>query len=201
MKKLLFVLALIFGLVWNAAAALPEKVYNVKSGKYVHTMSMLGFNVGKVETTFDDYGLKTYVATSMEAMGQKVEGYVTINGARKRVVSVLNGEKEQEISDVELGDYGDYVMLDNLSDEDLEKAGIQRLGEEEIMGRITRVFKMKTEMQAGVEAWAIVNMWNGIPMKVDMELKGKRMNVLKLVSLETDIPVDPKLFEFTETAN
>ncbi len=199
MKKLLFVLSLALGLVWNAAASLPEKVYTIKSGHYVYKMSMFGFEMGNVDTWFDDYGLKTYAATSMNLMGEKMEMYVTINGKRKLTVTVSDGEKEQEISDVERDDYGDYVLLDSMSAEELGKAGIQRLEDEEVMGYHTQVYKKKTETEAGKEAWTIINVWNGIPLKASIEMNGNRMNLLELVSVETDIDVDPALFVIPET--
>lgn len=187
-------MALALSVVWSVFAAEPEKkVYGVKSGHYVYAISMFGFEMGKLNVWFDDYGLKSNQATVIELMGEKSEITAIINGEKKMVRTVEDGEEKIEISPVEPSDYGEYVFLDSLSEEELKQAEVEYVGEGEIDGRKTRIFKKKVEKE-GVVAWAVVQVWEGIPLDVSMELQGAKMSIMRLETLETDIDVDPALF-------
>jgi hypothetical protein len=157
------------------------KIYKIKSGHIIYntTMDMT------IETWFDDYGNKQYSVSTIEMFGEK-SGTISI---------IVDGYKyDYSIGTTEGTKVSYYAApttdYSDVSDEDIEKYGIEKEGKETIAGKECDVFSIEEPMASKV--W----IWEGIPMKTVTKL-GKEDFVMEITTIEL-VDVDASKFELPE---
>ena len=182
MKKILSLCAVLL-VAATAMAQDGAKVYGLKSGSFKTEMDMMGQKV--VATVwFDDYGTKQFTKTKTSIMGMEMTQIVRDG----KNYMVNKGEKTVQ----EMPMQQQSVNYLNLTDEVIAKNKIKEVGKETVAGKECTKYTLEIS-QMGQTAKATVSVWNGIPMKTDIDAGG--FNIVTKVVEVNEGPVDAALFE------
>ena len=178
--KRFFTLCAVLLVAVTAMAQDGAKRYGIKSGSFKTEMDMMGQTITQT-TYFDDYGAKQ--ATAMNMMGMEMTQI--LKDGKNYLVN--KGEKSvQEMPGQE------NVNFLNLTDEVIAKNKIKEVGKETVAGKECTNYTLEMS-QMGQTAKATVSVWNGIPMKTNIDAGG--FNIVTKVVEVKEGPVDAALFE------
>ena len=180
MKKILSLCAVLL-VAATAMAQDGAKEYGLKSGSFKTEMDMMGQTISQT-TYFDDYGAKQ--STSMSMMGMEMTQIV------KDGKNYLVNKAEKSVQEMPMQQQS--VNYLNLTDEVIAKNKIKEVGNETVAGKECTKYTLEIS-QMGQTAKATVSVWNGIPMKTDIDAGG--FNIVTKVVEVKEGPVDAALFE------
>jgi len=180
MKKVFTICAVLL-VAATAMAQDGAKRYGIKSGTITTEMDMMGQTITNT-TYFDDYGAKE--ATSMNMMGMEM---TQINKDGKMYL-VNKGEKSVQ----EMPNQQQSINFMNLTEEMIAKNKIKETGKETVAGKECTVYTAEIS-QMGQTVKATYSVWNGIPMKTNVDAGGFGITS-KVVKVEEG-PVDAAKFE------
>jgi len=165
--------------------SLPStRVYDIESGYIKYKSKASGFDL-ITERWFDNYGALQYEENYL-IMGEKKNGSCTLIRDGSRYTWNFDSKEGQC--------YKNYRApknsYDELSQRQIERYGIKRLGEEEILGRMCQ--KLSSEKPAKTLQW----IWKGIALKSVSEF-GKQKVTIDVVEL-TEGQVDESKFEMPD---
>jgi hypothetical protein len=176
------ILLLLIGLLFNIGlSAQPNINYPIKSGSVSYTMSMMGTD-NLMTLYFDDNGNKNCMDVQMEMFGMKIHNRTVIKDKRSYVLDMT--QKTYTENEASEADYKKVFM----SDEDMAKEGITKLGEEEIIGKNCQIYSA-TENGAEVKFW----IWKGMMLK--METASQGMTIKMIATSISESTPDPTLFD------
>ncbi len=172
----------------SAKAPVGTGMYKMKSGIIEQTMTEMGMT-SNITTWFDDYGNKRATETKtdmgmvkMDKMNLVKEGYdysfdVIKKTGTKTKIPAMGDNKN--------------INFNNLSDEMMKQMKISKLGTEVVMGKTCDKYSMD---DATMKTKSTFCVWNGIPMKTEMEVMGMKVTTITN-KLEENASVPADKFE------
>ena len=178
--KRIFTLSAVLLVAVTAMAQDGAKVFGLKSGSFKTEMDMMGQTITQT-TYFDDYGAKQ--STSMNMMGME------ITQIAKDGKNYMINKAEKSVQEMPAQQSVNYL---NLTDEVIAKNKIKEVGKETVSGKECTQYTLEIS-QMGQTAKATVSVWNGFPMKTNIDAGG--FNIVTKVVEINEGPVDAALFE------
>lgn len=174
----------------TSATAAPKK-YTVKSGIIEMTTDMMGEQ--KQTIYFDDYGAReaTYTTISMEMMGQKINSSsvkIDADGWTSEFdPDAKTGKKYRSIGMPAGG--APTMNFSELTDKMKEDYKYKELETKQIAGKEAKGMSMEMSGMK-MKTWV----WEGIPLYSEVDMGMKKPMILKVTSLQTDVPVPADKF-------
>jgi hypothetical protein len=169
------ILLLIIGLFLNIGLSAQQSInYPIKSGSVAYTMSMMGTD-NLMTLYFEDNGNKNCMDMQMEMFGMKMHNRTIIKDKKSYVLDMTKKTyTENDVTDADLKK--SFYM----SDEDMTKEGITKLGEEEILGKNCQIYTA-TDNGAEVKFWV----WKGMMLKMESSSQGMTVSIVATSISET----------------
>jgi hypothetical protein len=178
----------------TTASTDAPRPFKSKSGVIEYKMDFMGDQ--HITTYYDDYGAKqaSYVNTSLEMAGQKFNSTNVSINANGEVITYDVDKKtgtRMKVPASSMGAMGatpgtGAMDFEHLTDKQKQEYHIEEIGNATILDKDAKGYSMEV-MGMKMKVWV----WEGIPLKTEMNMGGKdaKPMVMEATKIETDVDV------------
>jgi uncharacterized protein YcfL len=166
-----------------------KQIYKVESGYIKFKTNTAGIDMIR-EWWFDDFGNKQYEENYMIIMDEK-------HGSKTLILDDFSYSWDLDAEQgTKMKYYGSVTDYDEVSEKDIEKYGIKKHGNENILGK--DCIKITTEKPVESTIWT----WNNIPLKTEAKFAGEPVLMEAVEIIISKVNADkftlPKDIEFVD---